>query len=121
MANALACGCLRALTKFGAAIVKSRATTAIIPVNSEREKPAILALEPFAWSDWNQHPGLVGLARRAAADDPAKAWEVRLHPNAQVRCRLAGLLEGDHDWIGWLYHPLIQLPWARGIAEVAAV
>lgn len=56
----------------------------------------------LAQPDWNLQPGLVAMARTAVQDEPDRAWELKSHPNPQVRLRLADLFEGPADWPGWL-------------------
>lgn len=56
----------------------------------------------LAQPDWNLQPGLVAMARTAVQDEPEKAWALNRHPNPQVRLRLADLIEGPADFLGWL-------------------
>jgi hypothetical protein len=56
----------------------------------------------LAQPDWNLQPGLVAMARTAAHEDPQAAFRLHTHPNPQVRLRLADLLTGPVDRVGWL-------------------
>jgi len=70
-----------------------------------RPGPDVLAFL-LARPDWNLNPGLVRLAQSACEDDPVRAWELRAHPNPQVRLRLVDLLAplpaAAWDPLGWL-------------------